>query len=99
MVPSLAEALAAPNVMLHWPRLGELNSQRPAIAVGGAEGCEESPAGLVLDPAPPTPSVLQAASARLPSRKIDARNAGPRSCMRCNYFIVGMTNSAPSLVP
>ncbi len=29
----------------------------------------------------------------------DTRDVGRISLMRCGYFIVGMTNSAPSLVP
>jgi hypothetical protein len=47
----------------------------------------------------PRRSVLQAASASAVSRNIEVRNAGRRCFMRCDYFIVGMTNSAPSLVP
>src|ERR1044071_9809872 len=73
MVPSAAVALAEPKVMLHWPRPGELNSQRPAIGVGGALGCENTPElapGVV-----PRPSVLQPASESAATRKIDARNA------------------------
>jgi hypothetical protein len=39
MVPSTATGPADPNVILHWPRPGELSCQRPARLTGGAPGC------------------------------------------------------------
>src|SRR6476619_953775 len=98
MVPSAAAGLLAPNVMLHWPRLGELSCQRPARLTGGAPACGCAVvAGDELDPGQSMP--LQPVSASSTRIGADARNAGRGSCMRCGYFIVGMTNSAPSLVP
>src|SRR4051812_38159403 len=95
MVPSAAPAAADPNVMEHWPRPGEFNSQRPARSIAAA-GCVTS--GAVLDPGKLNP-VAQPASAGSARIRADARRAGRMSCMRSGYFIVGMTNSAPSLVP
>src|SRR5687767_9307308 len=99
MVPSGACALAAPKFMLHWPRPGWLNSQRPAIAVGGAVGCGAAVLGAdgVLDPVKLQPAHSPSASSA--TIGADTRGAGRMSLMRCGYFIVGMTNSAPSLVP
>ena len=99
MVPSGAWALAAPKFMLHWPRPGWLNNQLPAIAAGGAVGCGVAVlvADSVFDPVKLQPEHRPSASSATLSA--DTRDTGRVSLMPCVYFIVGMTNSAPSLVP
>ena len=74
--------------MWHWPRLGELNSQRPARLTGGAlgtAGCAAS--GAALDPGNPTP--LQPATASSASDQ-DGRTERGAEVMHAFYdFIVG----------
>src|SRR5262245_37483090 len=99
MVPSGACALAAPKFMLHW-RPAELNRQRPAIAVGGAIGCgvaAPGPDAGVSEPVKLQPVHRPSASSATVSA--DTRDTGRMCLMPCGYFMVGMTNSAPSLVP
>src|SRR5581483_449800 len=107
MVPSAASGAADPNVMMHWPRPGEAKVQRPAMLRDGAFR-STPPVRLVRSATPFSP--LQAASA--PHIRIAPTASGPagfefdglrsrliRSARRRRHFMVGMTNSAPSLVP
>ena len=95
IVPSAPVGSPA-NVMWHWPRPGELSSQRPAmLTVGGGAVC-----GAALSDPGSAQSAQAAAAAgqrQLPSTGDDG---GDGRCVACvGHFMVGMTNSAPSLVP
>jgi len=98
MVPSGACAFAAPKVMLHW-RPAELNRQRPAIAAGGAIGCDVTVVGDDGESEPVKLQPLHRPSASSAAVSADTRDTGRICLMPCGYFMVGMTNSAPSLVP
>jgi hypothetical protein len=80
MVPSTALGVAAPNVMRHWPRPGELSSQRPARLTGGGAG-----ACAVFEPGPSKPpnrSPLQAAVNSKAMVSAQPRSAGQMEFMR-----------------
>jgi hypothetical protein len=69
------------------------------MAVGGADGCDIAALGPddVSEPVKLQPA--HTASATSATIGTDTRDTGRINLMCCNYFIVGMTNSAPSLVP
>ena len=96
IVPSTALGRAAPNVMWHCPRPGELSSQRPAMLSASRSACRRRRAD-----ASEVEAAERAAAAgerRAAQRSGHARAHG-NVTHALPHFIVGMTNSAPSLVP
>src|SRR5258708_11041446 len=87
MVRSAAVGPLAPNVMLHWPRLGELSCQRPARLTGGDPACDGCAAGDELDPGQSMP--LQPPSASSTRIRADAWNA-----RRVSFIALRLTFSA-----